>query len=73
MFDDYSLAKTINELENHLDMPVTDFGFEYSEEDLADIYDEAPPKDENKTEEEVTPNNENGLNEPPVENEQINY
>src|SRR5699024_6369404 len=52
MFDDYSLAKTINELENHLDMPVTDFGFEYSEEDLADIYDEAPPKDENKTEEE---------------------
>jgi|SRR5690625_381721 len=37
--DDRSLAKTINELENHLDLPITEFGYEFDEDELNDIYD----------------------------------
>lgn len=38
-FDERSLAKTVNELENHLEIPMTDFGYEFTEEELNDIYD----------------------------------
>lgn len=38
-FDERSLAKTVNELEHHLDIPMTDFGYEFTEEELNDIYD----------------------------------
>lgn len=32
-FDDRSLAKTINTLEGHLELPVTDFGYDFSEDE----------------------------------------
>lgn len=38
-FDERSLAKTINELEHHLELPLTDYGYEFTEEELNDIYD----------------------------------
>lgn len=36
--DERSLAKTINELENHLELKVTDFGYDFTEEEMNEIY-----------------------------------